>query len=148
MATLKSYSSLVNSPSATTDYFHSIISRLNPNLLNDFHFVYDIQQHNLQVLVKEALQRIDSYEQIYAYIKELCQDQVIDPSMYHEIQNVLLWALSKGRGKKNSLGEEIRDAWITYIVMLSCAMIDKPKEEKGSSRDYKGRKRKYLLNLN
>ena len=81
-------------------------------------------------LVEEAEKRIDKYENIYPYIKELCADQRINPIWHGSIEKVLNWALRKGRGKSRILSQEIKNAWITYIVLLSCSMIDNDQPKK------------------
>lgn len=90
-------------------------------------FKLEIQKNNLLSLVKEAGERIQQYEHIYPYLKELSKNQTINPHWYAEIEKVLRWALSKGRGKSKFLEKDIKNAWITYIVLLSCSMIDSEK---------------------
>lgn len=90
-------------------------------------FKLEIQRNNLLSLVKEARERIQQYEHIYPYLKELTKNQTINPLWYAEIEKVLRWALNKGRGKSKFLEKDIKNAWITYIVLLSCSMIDSEK---------------------
>ncbi len=104
--------------------FYNNLKSIDPDLLSLVEFKSEIQKRNLMSLVEESNARISKYEHIYPYIKEICLDQTIDPIWYKSIEKVLNWALKKGRGKSRNLSKEIKNAWITYIVLLSCSMID------------------------
>ena len=110
--------------------FHRNLSSVDSGLSEKIQFKSYVQRSNLMSLVKEAESKLHRYEDIYPYIKELCKDQSIDPQLYSGIEKVLSWVLSKGRGKGRMLSKELRNAWITYIVLLSCSMIDRQPEEK------------------
>ena len=105
--------------------FYDTLIKIDAGLPSLIEFKLEVQKHNLMSLVDEANDRIQRYEHIYPYIKELCRNQTINPAWFKSIETVLNWALKKGRGKSQTLNKEIKNAWITYIVLLSCAMIDK-----------------------
>lgn len=127
------------SPSNTDEFIRSLKKKLNsidPYFKYFIDFRYEVQKDNLMSLVSEASIRLDYYENIYPYIKELCRDQIIDPTWYGRIELVLNWALSKGRGSdRKKLSEDLRNVWVTYVVVLSCAMIDKKPENRKIRRN-------------
>ena len=118
------YETLLDSPLDLADRFAQNLSQACPEDQILIQFNNQIQLKNLSSLLKEADRRIEKYEQIYPYIKELCQNQRINPLWYQQLEDVLTAALNKGRGKRGDLSREIKDAWLTYIVLLSCSMID------------------------
>ena len=137
MAIYKGYSDMLSSPEL-------LISKIERNLCNiDSELAYYIdfnnstQIDNLLNFVKESNERITKYEHIYPFIKEMCRDQQIDPLWYQKIEEVLKWALAKGRGQRNMLPDEIKDAWLTYIVVLSCSMIDKESDQFSANGQYR-----------
>ena len=106
------------------DRFNSTLASIDADLPGLIEFRLQIQKDNLRSLIEEADNKIQKYENIYPYIKELCRDQTINPELYKSIEKVLNWALKKGRGKGGELPKDIKNSWITYIVLLSCSMID------------------------
>ena len=129
---------LVDKTSTSDDFirsFHNTLQSIDPNLACQIEFKLKVQKDNLMSLVTEAEERMEKYEQIYPYIKEICRDQTINPTLYKGIEKVLNWALRKGRGKSRLLDKEIKSAWITYIILLSYAMIDKDDVHEGVSRN-------------
>ena len=119
------YEAVLDSPINLAELVQRNLIQACPNSHLLFQFKSSIQHKNLSSLLKEADKKIDNYDQIYPYIKELCSDQLIDPLLYQELEDVLNFALSKGRGERDKLSREIKDAWLTYIALLSCSMIDK-----------------------
>ena len=128
MATYHGYSEMLSSPDLLISKIERNLCDIDSELAYYIDFNNSIQIENLLDFVKESNNRITKYEQIYPFIKEMCTDQQIDPLWYNKIEEVLKWALAKGRGQRNMLSEEIKDAWLTYIVVLSCSMIDKESE--------------------
>jgi len=114
----------ISSPENFIRNFYDCINSIDSNLLSTVEFKSQVQKNNLMSLVKEANNKINKYESIYPYIKEMCMDQTINPEWYGSIEKVLNWALKKGRGKSRILSKDIKNAWITYIIVLSCSMID------------------------
>lgn len=116
------------------DRFYRTLNSIDSSLPQLIDFKLEIQKDNLMSLVNEANERLQRYENIYPYIKELSQGQTINPSWLRGIEKVLNWALKKGRGKSTMLSHDIKNAWITYVVLLSCAMIDRDELKKPRSR--------------
>jgi hypothetical protein len=114
-------------------FFHTLNS-IDNSLPKLIEFKLDIQKDNMMSLVNEASERLQRYENIYPYVKEISHGQTINPSWLHGIEKVLNWALKKGRGKSTMLSHDIKNAWITYVVLLSCAMIDRDELKKPKSR--------------
>jgi hypothetical protein len=119
------YEAVLDSPIELAQLFERNLMEACPHNHLLIHFRHTIQYNNLSSLLKEADDKIDNYDQIYPYIKELCNDQIINPLLYQELENVLNFALNKGRGERDHLSREIKDAWLTYIALLSCSMIDR-----------------------
>ncbi|HAW51921.1 MAG TPA: hypothetical protein DCX54_06260 [Flavobacteriales bacterium] len=119
------YEAVLDSPIELAELFERNLIEACPNNHLLIHFRHTIQYNNLSSLLKEADEKIVNYDQIYPYIKELCSDQTINPLLYQELEDVLNFALNKGRGDRDSLSREIKDAWLTYIALLSCSMIDR-----------------------
>ena len=105
--------------------FDQTLVKIVPELSDSIEFSHKVQRENLEELVEDTSNRIEKYENIYPYIKDICQNQNINPTWYSGIEKVLSWALNKGRGKTKILTKEIKNAWLTYIVLLSCSMIDR-----------------------
>ena len=82
--------------------FSNTLKSIDIILADQVDFKLQIQKNNLMVLVNEANERLERYEQIYPYIKELCKGQTINPAWYGSIEKVLNWALKKG-----SVGRQI-----------------------------------------
>ena len=118
------YETLLDSPVDLADKFERNLIQACHDEQTLIRFKNSIQLKNLSSLLKEAYRRIDKYEQIYPYIKELCHNQIINPLWYQQLEDVLNFALKKGRGKRDELPADTKDAWLTYIVLLSCSMID------------------------
>lgn len=125
MATYLGYSEMLNSPDLLISKIERNLCDIDTELCHFIDFNNSIQIENLLDFVKESSDRISKYEHIYPLIKEMCVGQQIDPFWCQKIEEVLKWALSKGRGQRDELSEEIKNAWLTYIVVLSCSMIDK-----------------------
>ena len=125
MATYQGYSEMLKTPDLLVSKIERNLFDIDSELAYHIDFNNKIQIENLLDFIKEANEQIVLYEHIYPFIKEMCSGQHIDPLWYYNIEGVLKWALNKGRGKRNELTEEVKDAWLTYIVVLSCSMIDK-----------------------
>jgi hypothetical protein len=121
------------------DKFRTSLRAIDPGLPNLVDFKLQVQRNNLMSLVREADERIQKYDHIYPYIKELCKDQTINPAWHAKIEKVLNWVLKKGSGRNRVLNRELKQAWITYIILLSCSMIDK-----GANRPTAGGKHLFL----
>ena len=134
MAGTKDFSDTISTTEGFILRFTSALSSIDPRLSKLIEFKLSVQKRNLMALVEEADERILQYEHIYPYIKELCHGQTINPAWQRDIEKVLNHALSKGRGRKNALTNEIKEAWVNYIVLLSCAMIDKETQRQPVSR--------------
>ena len=119
------YDILLNSPDELATTVEENLVSACPECAVLIHFRNRIQVDNLSSLLLEAEDKLQQYEQIYPYIKEICSDQKINPAWYQALESVLNWALSKGRGDRKVLSRDIKDAWLTYIALLSCSMIDK-----------------------
>ncbi|MEQ8323143.1 MAG: hypothetical protein RIC15_09740 [Vicingaceae bacterium] len=130
METAAGYHLLLKSPDKlalklTADLLEACKCQVSP-----LDFKHSIQFKNLSSLLADADLRIQRYEQIYPYIKELSIGQKINPSLYDSLEKMLNWALSKGRGRIDELPRNIKDAWLSYIAILSCSMIDRKMESK------------------
>ena len=125
MANYHGYSDMLNSPDLIIGKLENDLRRIDTDLSDYIDFSSKIQIDNLIDFIRESNNKIHNYENIYPFIKEICKDQQINPVWYNKIEKVLEWALKKGRGKRTGLSQEIKDAWLTYIVILSCSMIDK-----------------------
>ena len=125
---IEGYDTLLKSPLALARRVEENLLTACPECSYLIHFENVVQCYNLTNLLEEAEGRLEHYEHIYPYIKEICRDQKINPSWYQALEKVLNYALSKGRGKRNALPRDVKDAWLTYIVLLSCSMIDKSME--------------------
>jgi len=125
MATYHGYSEMLNAPDLLISKIEQNLNKIDSQLARYIDFNNKVQIENLLDFIKESNERISKYEHIYPFIKEICTGQQVDPFWNHKIEQVLEWALKKGRGVRNHLSEEIKDAWLTYIVVLSCSMIDK-----------------------
>ena len=111
------------------------LNSIDPKISSEIEFKMEVQKKNLYSLVEEAKNKISKYEEIYPYIKSLCQNQSINPALFKNVETVLNWALKKGRGRSRVLSEDIKNAWITYIVILSYSMIDKNESNLDVSRN-------------
>ena len=125
MTSYHGYSELLDAPDLLIGKLLNDLNRIDPELCDYMKFRSKIQIENLQNFIKESIKRIHNYEHIYPFIKEICTDQQINPIWYSKIEKVLEWALKKGRGERNNLSIEIKDAWLTYIVVVSFSMIDR-----------------------
>lgn len=105
--------------------FRKAISEVAPGIYERLEFRLFSQQSNLNDLLTQINAEVQTYEDVYPFIKKMSQDQNINPEWYAEIENTLNWALSKGRGARGPLQTDIKFAWTAYFVVLSCAMIDR-----------------------
>jgi hypothetical protein len=128
------YEAVLDSPIDLAELFERNLIQSCPNSQVLIHFKNSVQLKNLSSLLKEADRKIKTYDQIYPYIKDLCYDQVINPLLYQELEDVLNFALNKGRGERGHLSREIKDAWLTYIALLSCSMIDSDHQAKSQKK--------------
>ena len=124
MSLVIGYEDVLDSPIDLAELFERNLIQACPSHHTFLRFKNSVQLKNLASLLKEADKKIKNYDQIYPYIKELCFNQIINPLLYQELEDVLNFALNKGRGKRDYLSREIKDAWLTYIALLSYSMID------------------------
>ena len=137
MANYFGYSDMLNSPDLIIGKLENDLRSIDSELSDYIGFSSKVQIDNLIDFIRESNDKIHNYENIYPFIKEICTNQQINPVWYNKIEKVLEWALKKGRGKRANLSQEIKDAWLTYIIVLSCSMIDKEAELHPALRRFK-----------
>lgn len=125
MSETEFYKDQLSNPDEVITRIRDSLGSIDRSLSDLFDFRLQVQRNNLMALVREAEGHIQKYEHIYPYIKDMCKDQTINPSLHPRIEKVLNWALKKGGNRNRTLSREIKQAWITYIVLLSCSMIDR-----------------------